>query len=83
MNRLSTVEAKEGSVTAIATTGEQLPPEWAERAGVAPDEAVQVIIGPCREMAVRMLIAQMEDMSRESQEKGLTEEGLAELVKDD
>ena len=70
-------------MTTIATTGEQLPPEWAKQANVAPDEAIQVIIGPSRDRAASELITLMKEMSEEAISRGLTEERLTELLKDD
>ena len=63
--------------------GRDLPPEWAKRAGVDPDELLQVIIGPSREQAVEELIGLMDEIGEEAQRRRLTEEKLKALLKDD
>lgn len=63
--------------------GLDLPSDWAKRADVDPDEDVQVIIGPSRDAAVKELLKIMDSMAEAAERNGLTEEKLAELLKDD
>ena len=63
--------------------GKELPQEWAEKAGVLPDEEVQVTIGPSREEAAKELIKIMDRMGEEAERRGLTDEKLNELLKDE
>ncbi len=46
--------------------GSELPPEWASKAGVRPDERVRVIIGPSRDEIARRLKAAMDRAGVES-----------------
>ena len=66
----------------IDLKGYELPSEWAERAGVLPDEPVEVTIQPRREERLRQLFNIMDKASQEAESKGLTEGKLAELLDD-
>jgi hypothetical protein len=48
-----------------------------------PDEEVQITIGPSRGQAVQELIALMDEVGEEAVRRGLTDEKLAELLKDE
>lgn len=63
--------------------GRDLPPAWAKRANVEPDEVVQVIIGSSQRTAAKELLGIMDQMAEEAERRGLTEEKLAELLKDE
>jgi hypothetical protein len=49
------VNTKVKTINIERVCGRELPPEWAKKAGVAPDDRVQVIIGPSREQAAEEL----------------------------
>ena len=66
----------------IDLKGYQLPSEWAEKAGVLPDQAVEVTIQPPREKPLKRLFMIMDEASQEAEAEGLTEEKLAELLDD-
>jgi len=63
--------------------GKDLPPEWAEKADVQPEEEVQVLIGPGRRAAAKALLRSMERLGTEAKRQGLTEAKLAELLQDE
>ena len=62
--------------------GRQLPKEWAERAGIGPDDVVSVTIGPSREEALSQLRAVMDKIGQDAAARGLTPEKLREIVPD-
>lgn len=62
--------------------GSELPRQWAERASVRPDDAVQITIGPSRDEAAKELLSIMDQMGVEADRRGLTDEKLAELLRD-
>lgn len=63
--------------------GCELPPEWAERAGIDADDFVDVVIQPPREQRLKALLSLMDQVAEEAERRGLTEEKLEELLKDD
>ena len=63
--------------------GRDLPREWARQADVGPDELVEVTIQPPRDKRLRELFAIMDRAAKEAKQRGLTEEKLQELLKDD
>jgi hypothetical protein len=77
------VNTKVKTITIERVCGRELPPEWAKKAGVAPDDRVQVIIGPSREQAAEELMALVDRMGKEAQEKGLGEETLDALLRNE
>jgi hypothetical protein len=62
--------------------GKDLPKEWAERAEVCPEDTVEVTIQPSRDERLRELFAAMDRVGEEAERQGLTDEKLAELLKD-
>ena len=64
-------------------TGKDLPQEWAEKAGVQPDEEVEITIQPSRGQRLQTLIEIMDRAGVEAESRGLTDEKLAELLKDE
>jgi len=64
-------------------TGKELPQEWAEKAGVQPDEEVEITIQPSREQRLRALLEIMDRAGAEAESRGLTDDKLAELLKDE
>jgi hypothetical protein len=48
--------------------GKDLPPEWAEKAGVQPEEEVQVLIGPARQAAAKAWLQSMDRLGRSRKE---------------
>lgn len=63
--------------------GRDLPPPWAEEAGVGADELVDVLIRPPREQRLKRLFDLMDRMGEEARQRGLTEEKLQVLLEDD
>lgn len=63
--------------------GRDLPPLWAEEAGVGADELVDVLIRPPREQRLKRLFDLMDRMGEEARQRGLTEEKLQVLLEDD
>ena len=63
--------------------GSELPRQWAERAAVRPDDAVQITIGPSRDEAAKELLRIMDQMGTEADRRGLTDEKLAALLSDE
>ena len=63
--------------------GCELPSEWAERAGIDADDFVDVVIRPPREQRLKVLFSLMDQVAEEAERRGLTEEKLEELLKDD
>lgn len=63
--------------------GSELPLVWAERAAVRPDDEVQITIGPSRGEAAKELLRIMDQMGEEAERRGLTDEKLAELLRDE
>ena len=63
--------------------GRDLPPAWAEKAGVGADEVVDVLIQPPREQRLKRLFDLMDRMGEEAKQRGLTEEKLLTLLQDD
>ena len=63
--------------------GRDLPPLWAEEAGVDADELVDVLIRPPREQRLKRLFDLMDRMGEEARQRGLTEEKLQVLLEDD
>jgi hypothetical protein len=64
-------------------TGKELPQEWAEKAGVQPDEEVEITIQPSREQRLRTLLGIMDRAGAEAESRGLTDKKLEELLKDE
>ena len=71
------------STTIEQVRGRELPPEWAERAGIAADELVDVTIQPPRQQRLQALFSLMDRAAEDAEKRGLTEETLADLLKDD
>ena len=68
--------------TTIANVrGSELPAAWAERAGVHPDQEIDVVIQD-RKAAMRRLSKLMDELGSEAEASGLTEEGLDALLKE-
>jgi len=63
--------------------GEELPEEWRKKANVRPNERVTLIIRPAREVQAKRVMGLVAQMSREAKEKGLTEEKLNVLLRDE
>ena len=59
--------------------GKDLPSDWAQLAGVAPDQEVDIVIQD-RKAAMRRLEKLMEELGKEAAHNGLTEEKLEELL---
>lgn len=64
-------------------TGKELPPAWARRAEVLPDEIVEVTIQPPRSVRLLALFEVMDRAGVAAQKKGLTDEKLAQLLEDE
>lgn len=64
-------------------SGKELPWEWARKAGVRPDERVEITIQPPREARVKQLFEVMNRAAEDAEARGLTDEALAELLKDE
>jgi hypothetical protein len=62
--------------------GRRLPKEWAERAGIGPDEAVSVAIGPSREEAPARLKSLMHQAAMEAHIAGLSAADEIEAIPD-
>ena len=67
----------------LTLTGAELPANWADQAGVAADEQVEVIIRPDRNAAAKRLLASTQRMRQQAKQTGLTEEKLTALIHDD
>ena len=63
--------------------GKELPPAWAEQAGVGPEDEVEITIQSPREARLQQLFEIMDRAGAEAQRKGLTDEKLEELLKDE
>ena len=79
------METKEPIIkpTTLHIKGSELPAELARRAGVSPEQSVWVTISadsPEPKERMRQILNRSRDYARAS---GLTEEKLAELLKDD
>jgi len=76
------METKTQTRTTITNVrGSELPAAWAERAGVRPDQEVDVVIQD-RGAAMRRLTKLMDELGAQAQANGLTEEGLDALLKE-
>lgn len=64
-------------------TGKDLPPAWARRAEVLPDEIVEVTIQPPRAGRLRALFEIMDQAGEAAQKKGLTDKKLTQLLEDE
>ena len=62
--------------------GGELPREWASRAGLGPDDKVDVVIRPTRAELVDRLRALADRASAAAKKKGLTPARLARLLKE-
>ncbi len=71
------------TITIEQVRGRDLPPAWAEKAGVGADEVVDVLIRPSREQRLKRLFDLMDRMGEEAKQRGLTEEKLLVLLQDD
>lgn len=74
---------KTTTLTIEKVRGRDLPPEWARRAGIGDDDLVDVTLGPPREQRVKALLEFMDQAADEARRKGLDDERLAELLRDD
>jgi hypothetical protein len=61
--------------------GADLPPDWAQKAGILPDQEVDIVIQD-RKVALQQLKKQMAQMGEEAKRNGLTEEKLQELLEE-
>ena len=78
---MATKERTRGRTTITNVRGSDLPAAWAARAGVRPDQEVDVVIQD-RHTAMRRLSKLMDELGAEAQAKGLTEETLDALLND-
>lgn len=63
--------------------GGDLPREWATKAGLGPNDRVDVVIRPTRAELVDRLVRLSQRIGAKPQNQALTEEKLAELLRDD
>lgn len=63
--------------------GRDLPPEWAQKANVDADELVDITIQSPRQQRLQALFTLMDRAAENAEQQGLTEDKLAELLKDD
>ncbi len=63
--------------------GKDLPEKWRKKAKISLDEIVEIVIQPPRSEQLKELFATMDEMSDEAEKKGLTEEKLAELLREE
>jgi hypothetical protein len=63
--------------------GRDLPQEWAKQAEVRPEDTVEVAIQPPRNERRHQLLKLMDRVGEEAEQRGLTDEILAELLTDD
>lgn len=76
------MEAKEHTVqrtTIRNVRGSELPPDWAQQAGVSPEQEVDIVIQD-RKAAMRQLTDLMDRMGKEAAHRGLTEEKLNDIL---
>ncbi len=63
--------------------GKDLPEKWRKKAKVLPDETVEIIIQPPRDKQMKQLFETMNRVSDKAEKKGLTDEKLAELLREE
>lgn len=63
--------------------GGDLPREWATQAGLGPEDKVDVVIRPSRAELVERLVALGRKSGARAEAAGLTDERLAELLRDE
>ncbi len=63
--------------------GGDLPREWATKAGLGPNDRVDVVIRPTRAELVDRLVRLSQRIGAKPQNQALTDEKLAELLRDD
>jgi hypothetical protein len=81
-NRLTIMSSKERTQTRKTirnVRGADLPPAWAQQAGILPDQEVDIVIQD-RKAAIQRLEKLMDKMGEEAQRQGLTEKKLQELL---
>jgi hypothetical protein len=76
------IEERTKSRTIIQNVrGADLPPAWAQQAGILPDQEVDIVIQD-RKAALQQLKKLMAQMGEEAKRNGLTEEKLQELLEE-
>ena len=63
--------------------GGDMPREWATKAGIGPNDRVDVVIRPTRAELVDRLVRLSQRIGAKPQNQALTDEKLAELLRDD
>ena len=63
--------------------GKEIPEKWRKKAEISADEIVEIIIQPPRNEQIKKLFETMDRINDEAEKKGLTEEKLAELLREE